>query len=169
MRVSGTTRARDSRRIRPGKLVAGTVAAVIGSYYGPAVLERFLPRPVQRRFQRRFGNPGGRIMSRLPGWAIVETTGRRTAAVRQVPVGGRIIGEAFWFVAADPDHAGYVKNLEANPHVRVRVGGRWRTGVAVPLPEDNPRRRMFRLNPANGLFIMIAGRRHLTIRVQLDP
>jgi deazaflavin-dependent oxidoreductase (nitroreductase family) len=155
------------RRSRP-PVLAGTLLALFSSYYGSAILERFLPLPLRRRFQRRFGNPGGQLMSRFPGWAVIETTGRLSGQVRQVPVGGRIIGGSFWLVATDPDQAGYVRNIKARPEVRVRVGGRWRPGVAHCLPEDNARRRMFQLNPLNGLFIAIAGRHHLTIRVDLD-
>lgn len=143
-------------------------ALILSAYYVPAFLVRFLPRPALRRFQRRFGNPGGMLMSRMPGWAVVETTGCRSGQVRQVPVGGRLIDGSFWFVAVDPDHAGYLRNIENDPHVRVKVGGLWRTGVAQLLPDDDARRRMFRLNPLNGAYISIAGRSFLSVCVRLD-
>ena len=79
-----------------------------------------------------------------------------------------MIDGSFWIVAADPRQAAYVSNIEANPRVRVMVGRRWRDGVAHLLEEDNARRRMFQINPMNGLFIAIAGRDHLTIRVDLE-
>ena len=144
------------------------VALILSVYYAPAFLERFLPQPALRQFQRRLGNPGGVLMSRMPGWAVVETIGRRSGQVRQVPVGGRLIDGSFWFVAVDPDHAGYVRNIEGNPHVRVKVGSVWRTGVARLLPDDNARRRMFQLNPLNGIYISIAGRSFLSVCVRLD-
>ena len=106
-------------------------------------------------------------MSRLPGWAMLETVGRRSGEARRVPVGGRIIGDRFWLVSADPSRASYLRNIEANPNVRVKVGGRWRDGVARMLPDDDARRRMFRVNPFNGLYIAIAGREHLTVSVDL--
>jgi hypothetical protein len=53
--------------------------------------------------------------------------------------------------------------------VRVRVHHRWRKGTAHLLPGDDPRRRLLRLNPANSLFIWIAGVDLLTIRVDLEP
>lgn len=158
-----------ARGPRLRRVALASVASVLAAYYGPAVLERLLPRPWLRRFQRRLGNPGGIVMSRLPGWALIETTGRRTGQPRRVPLGGRLVGDSFWFVAVDPQHAGYVKNLKADPRVRVRVNGLWRTGVAQVLPDDDARRRMFRLNPANGLYIAIAGREHRTVRVDLEP
>jgi deazaflavin-dependent oxidoreductase (nitroreductase family) len=150
-------------------IVVSCIAAILASYYGTALLERFLPRPSLRRFQRGFGNPGGYLMSSLPGWALLETTGRRSGEARQIPVGGRLIGNSFWLVAVDPENAAYVKNIEASSKVRVKVQGRWRDGVAQLLPDDNPRWRMLQLNPVNGLYVAIAGREHLTIRVQLDP
>jgi deazaflavin-dependent oxidoreductase (nitroreductase family) len=151
------------------RLTLALVVAIFLAYYGTALLERLLSRPSLRRFQRAFGNPSGERMSRLPGWALLETTGRRSGERRHIPVGGRIIGGDFWMVAVDPHHAGYVKNIEAEPSVRVRTKNEWRTGFAQLLPSDNPRRRMFQVNPVNGLYILIAGRNHLTIQVQLDP
>ena len=107
-------------------------------------------------------------MARLPGWTVLETTGRRTGSARRVPVGGKTIGGCVWIVAVDPARAGYVRNIEADPRVRVMVQGRWRDGTARLVPDDDARRRMFQINPLNGLFIGIAGRDHTTIRVDLD-
>jgi hypothetical protein len=59
--------------------------------------------------------------------------------------------------------------MEANSKVRVRVHGRWRAGNAHLLPADNPRRRLWRLNPMNGLFISVSGRDLLTVRIDLEP
>lgn len=155
-----------SRRRGRFLLIAG--AGILADYYATAVVERFLPPPWRRRFQRRFGNPGGQLMAWLPGWIVLETTGRRTGVVRRTPVGGRMVDGSVWIVAADPGQAGYVRNLEADPRVRVRIRGRWRTGRAELVPDDDSRRRMFRINPLNGLFIAIAGRDHLTIRVRVE-
>lgn len=158
---------------RGGRLRRWAIALTgvgILNYYGTALYERFVPHERKREFQRKFGNPFGRIVLRwFPGWAVIETVGRRTGEARRVPVGGRRIGDTFWFVAVDPQQAAYVKNIRANPNVRVQSGGRWRTGVAHLLSDDEPRRRMILLNPANGLFIWLAGREHLTIRVDLGP
>ena len=60
------------------------------------------------------------------------------------------------------------KNIAANPVVRVKVHGRWRDGIAHPLPEDNARRRLLRLNPPNSLFLWIAGKDLLTVRINLQ-
>lgn len=107
-------------------------------------------------------------MARLPGWVLLETTGRLSGMARRVPVGGRVIADSIWVVAADPKEAAYVKNIESNPRVRVLVNGYWRDGLANLVPDDKARRRMFKVNPMNGLFIGIAGREHLSIRIELQ-
>lgn len=100
-----------------------------------------------------------------PGWGVVETTGRRTGRTRATPVGGRIRDGAFWFSGVRS--ADYVKNLTAQPRVRVRTRGRWRTGTAHVLDESELRRVMF-MNPTNGLFISLAGQEMIPIRIDLD-
>src|ERR671929_419342 len=73
------------------------------------------------------------------GWALLETTGRRSGQPRRVPVGDGLRGERFWIVAEHGRHADYVRNIEADPRVRVKVRGRWRTGIAHVLPDEDPR------------------------------
>src|ERR687886_502185 len=72
------------------------------------------------------------------GWALLETTGRRSGEPRRVPVGDGLRGETFWIVAEHGRHADYVRNIEAEPRVRVKVRGRWRTGTAHVLPDEEP-------------------------------
>jgi deazaflavin-dependent oxidoreductase (nitroreductase family) len=45
-------------------------------------------------------------------------------------------------VAEHGRRASYVRNIEANPRVRVRIGRRWRTGTARLVPGDDPRERL---------------------------
>ena len=149
------------------------VIAVVGGLLvldlvGVALFERFAPRRWVRAYQRR-ANPLYRWWTGIAfGWAVIETTGRRTGRPRQVPVGGRLRGSTFWCVAGDGRHSAFVKNIEADPAVRLRVHGRWRTGTAHVLAEDDGRRRLLRLNPVNSLFVAIAAREPLTIRIDLD-
>jgi deazaflavin-dependent oxidoreductase (nitroreductase family) len=82
----------------------------------------------------------------VPGFGVVETVGRRTGLPRQVPVGGRLSGDTFWLVAGIGRRANYVRNIEANPRVRVKVHGRWRSGTAHLCPDDDPRKRMLRMS-----------------------
>ncbi|RKN43976.1 nitroreductase/quinone reductase family protein [Streptomyces hoynatensis] len=116
-------------------------------------------------FQRRVGNP---VLARLPFQTLLETTGRVSGLPRRTPVGGRIIGGAFWLVAEHGERAQYVRNIKADPRVRVRVGGHWHTGTARLLPEDDPRARLRSLPRFNSAAVRAFGTSLLTIRVDLD-
>ena len=69
---------------------------------------------------------------------LLETTGRRTGKARRTPVMNGAIGDELWIVAEHGRHAGYVRNLLADPRVRVKRGRRWREGRAEVLDEDDP-------------------------------
>ena len=77
-----------------------------------------------------------------PGTAILETIGRKSGQPRRNPVTNGLVDGVFWIVAEHGRRASYVRNLEANPGVRVRIGKRWRTGTARVVPEDDPRERL---------------------------
>lgn len=151
------------------RLVLQATASTLLLVIALALFERWVPRPLLRGFQR-FTSPLFRPMAQFaPGYAVLETTGHRTGHLRHVPVGGRRQGQTFWLVAANGRRSHYVRNLEADPRVRVCVNGRWWTGTARPCPDDDARRRLLRMNPLNGLFIGLAGQDLLTVRVDLDP
>lgn len=75
-------------------------------------------------------------------FALLETTGRHTGLARRTPVGNGMVAGTFWLVAARGDDADYVKNLRADPVVRVKVGGHWLQGAAEVLPHDDPDQRL---------------------------
>jgi len=106
----------------------------------------------------------------LPAFALLETTGRRTGRARHTPVGNGLAGDTFWLVAVHGRQADYVLNLLAQPRVRVKVRGRWRTGTAVPLPDDDPiarsRTLRYQWDAAIGRMMATAP---LTVRIDLDP
>jgi deazaflavin-dependent oxidoreductase (nitroreductase family) len=103
-------------------------------------------------------------------FALLETTGRRSGRPRHTPVGNGLAGDVFWLVAAHGRQADYVRNLLAQPRVRVKVGRRWRTGTAVVLPDDDPVARSrtlpHRWDAALGRLIASTP---LTVRIDLDP
>lgn len=117
-------------------------------------------------------NPPARMLAGRRLWpfhALLETRGRRSGRPRRVPVGNGLDGEVLWIVAEHGRRAGYVRNLEADPRVRVRVGGRWRDGVARVLPDDDPRERQRRIGHGfNTLVVRAMGTELLTVRVDLD-
>jgi len=121
-------------------------------------------RQVVHRAQRLVVNPIGR---QLPV-TMLETTGRKSGQPRHTPVGGKVIDNQFWMVSEHGEHSDYVHNIKANPAVRVRIGGQWRTGTAHLLPDDDPRQRLRSLPRLNSAGVVAWGTDLLTIRVDLD-
>ncbi|HVE69103.1 MAG TPA: nitroreductase/quinone reductase family protein [Solirubrobacteraceae bacterium] len=135
------------------------------------------------RFQKYVANPPLKALLRLgimpPSVVLLETTGRRSGKPRRTPVGDGVVDDTLWIVAEHGRQAGYVRNLEADPRVRVRVRAglraRWRTGTAHVMAADDPltrqrwierRRPTYRINaPA----VRAMGTELLTVRVDLDP
>jgi len=127
-----------------------------------------------RLFQKYVLNPPVRALFALgvvpPTHVLLETTGRKTGRPRQNPVGNGLDGDTLWIVAEHGRGASYVRNLEADPRVRVKIGRRWRTGAATVLPDDDPRARLKQIGrPVNGFMVRSVGTDLLTIRVDLDP
>jgi deazaflavin-dependent oxidoreductase (nitroreductase family) len=81
--------------------------------------------------------------------ALLETTGRRTGRPVRTPVCHGLDGEVFWLIAQRGHRADWVKNIQADPRVRVKVrtgsGVVWRAGTAHILDEDDPRERQRRI------------------------
>lgn len=115
-------------------------------------------------FQRRLGNP---VLSRLPGQTLLETTGRTSGLPRQTPIGGRRVGQEFWLVSEFGERSQYVRNIQADPNVRLRLHGRWLRGVAHLLPEDDARARLKSLPRFNSTAVQAFGTDLLTIRIDL--
>jgi deazaflavin-dependent oxidoreductase (nitroreductase family) len=123
-----------------------------------------LKRRVVHTTQRLLVNPLGR---RLP-FPMLETTGRKSGQPRRTAIGGRVIGNQFWMVSEHGEHSHYVLNIKANPVVRLRIHGRWRTGTAHLLPDDDAKERLRSLPGFNSTLVRLAGSDLLTIRVDLD-
>jgi deazaflavin-dependent oxidoreductase (nitroreductase family) len=107
---------------------------------------RELKRKLASGTARYVFNPIVRGVFRLglpaPGTAILETIGRKSGQPRSNPVTNGLVDGVFWIVAEHGRRASYVRNLEANPGVRVRIGKRWLSGTARLVPEDDPRERL---------------------------
>ncbi len=108
-----------------------------------------------------------RVAGYVPFWSLLETTGRKSGEPRRNPVGNGLIGNTFWIVAEHGRRAQYVKNIVADPRVRIRVGGRWRSGAAYPMPEDDPRARQRTLGRFNSAMVRTVGTDLLTVRIDL--
>jgi deazaflavin-dependent oxidoreductase (nitroreductase family) len=133
-------------------------------------------RRLVRLVQKYIVNPPVKAMLGLgvlpPSHALLETTGRTTGAPRRNPVGNGLAADArtFWIVAEHGRDAGYVKNIAANPRVRLKIGRQWRTGTAVIVADDDPYERLQTIGRAvNGAMVRAMGTTLLSIRVDLDP
>jgi hypothetical protein len=93
-------------------------------------------------------------------------------------VGNGRAGREFWIVAEHGENAAYVRNLQANPRVRVKVreglSFRWYAGTAQVLSEDDPRDRQRWLakqlpgSKSNSSAVRFFGTQLLSIRIDLD-
>jgi deazaflavin-dependent oxidoreductase (nitroreductase family) len=115
-------------------------------------------------FQKRVANP---LMRLMPFQTLLETTGRKSGEPRRTPLDGSRVGDQFWFVSEFGDKSQYVKNIKANPQVRLRLKGKWHTGTAHLVPDDNPLERLRSLPRFNSMGVRTFGTNLLTIRVDL--
>jgi deazaflavin-dependent oxidoreductase (nitroreductase family) len=114
----------------------------------------------------------------LPGYALLETRGRKTGKLRRTPVGDGRIGNQFWLVAEHGMNAGYVRNVERDPRVRLKLREglryRWYAGTAHLLSDDDPCERQHWLasqlpsSAANARAVRLFGTQLLSIRIDLD-
>ena len=132
--------------------------------------------------QKYFLNPPIKILFTIgivpPGYALLETAGRKTAKPRRTPVGDGRVGNQFWIVAEHGVKAGYVRNIQTNPRVRLKlregVHARWHNGTAHVLYDDDARERQRWLagrlpsSAANARVVRLLGTRLLTVRIDLD-
>ncbi|MCX4835696.1 nitroreductase family deazaflavin-dependent oxidoreductase [Streptomyces sp. NBC_01016] len=115
-------------------------------------------------FQRHIANP---VTRRLPTQVLLETTGRTSGLARRTPVGGRRVGGAFWLVSEFGFKSQYVRNIQADPRVRVRLRSHWHSGTAHLLPDDDARARLGALPRLNSAAVRGLGVDLLTVRVDL--
>jgi deazaflavin-dependent oxidoreductase (nitroreductase family) len=131
-------------------------------------------RAVARFLTNRIVNPIVRPLIARGLWprsqALLETTGRRSGLPPRTPVGNGLRDRTFWIVTEHGRASDYVKNIQAEPRVRVKVGSRWLAGRAELLPEDDAIARLRWLGrPVNDTALRLIGTEQLTIRIELDP
>jgi len=137
---------------------------------------------VARTWQRYTLNPLFRLLLTIGinplGLAILETRGRVSGKTRRVPVGNGRKGDSFWIIAEHGTRAGYVHNIQHDPHVRVRLRMglryRWVPGIATVCPDDDPlarQRQIIAWHPMralNAMYVRVFGADLLTVHVQLN-
>jgi deazaflavin-dependent oxidoreductase (nitroreductase family) len=143
-----------------------------------------MKRHIIHALQKYLFNPPVKFLFAIgigrPGYALLETMGRKTGKPRRNPVGDGLVGSQFWIIAEHGENAGWVRNLMKHPQVRLKIrrGLRsyWHTGTAVILTEDDPlarQRWLARQRPGssgNGRIVRLFGTSLLTVRIDLnDP
>jgi deazaflavin-dependent oxidoreductase (nitroreductase family) len=202
-RTSATTR---SRFTVPRGLLAGTLVAaalVWGPYeliphssllsaqiqtgiYLALLLLTIVSRRAKvllvRTWQRYVMNPLLKLMPMTGinpfGLALLETRGHRTGKTRRVPVGNGRNGTDFWIIAEHGSRAGYVRNVQHDPRVRVRLRiglrYRWVDGTATIRPDDDPLARQrtiiawHPLRALNAVTVRVLGADLLVVHVKLN-
>ena len=119
---------------------------------------------ITNQLQKRVADP---LMRRVPTQTLLETTGRKSGEPRRTPLGGSKVGNEFWFVSEFGENSQYVKNIKANPNVRVRLRGRWHNGTAHLVPDDDPHERLRSLPQFNSFGVRTFGTNLLSVRVDL--
>jgi deazaflavin-dependent oxidoreductase (nitroreductase family) len=141
-----------------------------------------MKRQIVHALQKYALNPPIKLLFALgivpPGYALLETIGRKTGKPRCTPVGDALVGRQFWIVAEHGMKAGYVRNIVHNPRVRLKLRdglrARWYTGTAHVLSDDDPRARQRWLagelpsSSANAAAVRLFGTELLTVRIDLD-
>jgi deazaflavin-dependent oxidoreductase (nitroreductase family) len=131
-------------------------------------------KPLRDAWQRHVGN---RIIRQLLElgiaprvYALLETTGRRTGQPRRTPVGNGLEAESntFWLISEHGMRAGYVRNIQADPRVRVKVGRRWRAGTAQILREDDAFERLRQTGRFNTRAVRFWGNPDELLTVRID-
>ena len=203
---NNTTARPRSRFSVPRGLIAGTLAAAAlvwglytigpgasllsalvqsGIYLGLLLLTICSRRAkvlLVRTVQRYTINPLMRLLLAIGinplGVAILETRGHASGKTRRVPVGNGRKGDSFWIIAEHGSRAGYVRNIQHDPHVRVRLRiglrYRWVPGIATLCPDDDPLARQRHviawhpLRALNAINVRVLGADLLTVHVQLS-
>ncbi len=109
-------------------------------------------------------------------YSLIETQGRVSGRRRTTPVGRGRDGDTVWIVAEHGEASAYVRNLIADPRVRIRFAFRWHRGIATVVPGDDGLTRRAAIDRSNGLMGRLDGRAFrakatdpTTIRVDLSP
>jgi deazaflavin-dependent oxidoreductase (nitroreductase family) len=124
-----------------------------------------LRRRITITFQKWVANPLSKL---VPLQTVLEATGRKSGQPRQTPVVTQRVGNQLWLVSEFGDKSQYVRNIKANPRVRVQLDGKWRSGTAHLLPDDDAHARLRALPQTTRPDVQAFGTELLTVRIDLD-
>jgi deazaflavin-dependent oxidoreductase (nitroreductase family) len=109
---------------------------------------------------------------------MLETKGPQPAKPRLTPVCDGLEGDAFWLISQRGRDAEWIRDIEADPSVRVQLRSRrptaWWSGTAHILDDDDPaarRRTLSKGKPWRRLCLRtsaVLASNPLTVRIDLD-
>lgn len=128
-----------------------------------------------RFMQRYVANPLVKPLTHLgllPNYVVLETTGRRSGRPRTTVVGSHPDpggdDSVLWIVAEHGHRAAYVRNIEADPGVRIRRRRRWHPARAE-IADHDPEELLATSSKSLASAIRRFGTDLLSIRIHLDP
>ena len=141
-----------------------------------------MKRRIVHFLQKYLFNPPAKLLFAagiaVSGRGLLETTGRKSGKPRRVPVGDGRVAREFWIIAEHGPNAAYVRNILANPRVRLKLNdgprSHWCSGTAHVLEHDDPRERQRWLaqqrpgSASNSAAVRFFGTQLLTVRIDLD-
>ena len=68
---------------------------------------------------------------------LLTTTGRRSGKKRVTPLQYELIGTDYYLGAARGLHADWVRNIQSNPQVEIRVGAKYLQGIAEVITDPS--------------------------------
>src|ERR1700757_1899039 len=99
----------------------------------------------ERLIGRYFANPLVALLRRLGIQTTfateLETTGRKSGALRRVPVSANFDDAGAWVISQHGRRSGWALNIAEDPKVLIRQRNRWRAGIARFEPDDDPAAR----------------------------
>lgn len=105
----------------------------------------------------------------MPGAALLETKGRKSGKPRLTPVGYSLEEGRLWIVSEHGGRADYVKNIQAEPRVRMKIRGRWLNGTAHVVPGEDPSKHLRRQrNKVSAATVRLVGTGPVAVRIDLD-
>jgi len=123
-----------------------------------------LKRAVLRVFWRLVNPPTRLLAGIAPWWVLLETTGNRTGLTRRTPLAAGPVTDGEMLLIAVHGGCGWVRNVQAQPHVRLRHRGRVHEATALVEDFDPDRARSFNFYARSGP--RIAGIDPVIVRVR---
>ena len=129
------------RNSRAASTPEGVASSVVRKFRRERIVGRYVANPAVALL--------GRLGVRTTFATELETVGRKSGRSRRVPVSARFDDAGAWVISQHGRRSGWALNVTDDPHVFVRQGNRWRSGVARFVPEDDPsaRARTFATSP----------------------